>query len=209
MPTPIQDEVRQAMTGGGNLDLELAVELNDKASGTLDVYLHQVSADRVRVDLDPKGDGEPAEVLWLPWKQGEMPMLRASSIESAQRDTLFFTYYLSGCKVFAIRGGPVWHIDAPVSVNEFWPRITSDEWVEDNWPTGTAQNVAYLHRAGQADALWNLSDYLVGGPPTTYGAGNIGQAIVGGVVNNNNQLDLYFKASPWASLDYTEQLRKK
>jgi hypothetical protein len=121
---------------------------------------------------------------------------------------LFLTYYLSGCKVFAIRGEPVWHIDAQISVKEFWPRIQNEEWVEDNWAPGTTQQVAYLHRAGQNKDLWNLSAYLEGDPPSTYGSQNVGAAVVGGVVNHSQQLDLYFKASPWGSLVYTSQQRK-
>lgn len=205
MANPIQDQVRAAMTGGGNLNLEFDAALNSKAPGPLQVYLHETSAG-VRVDLD--GTGELATVLWLPWKQGELQTLQPYSIGKAAPNTLFFTYYLTGCKVFAIRGGPVWHVDAPIEVDEFWPQILNDEWVTDNWEPGTQQPVAYLHRAGQEAALWDLSAYLVGGPPSTYGEGNVGQALVGGVVDGNQQLDLYFKASPWAPLAYSDQLLK-
>jgi hypothetical protein len=206
MANPIQDQVRAAMTGGGNLDLEFDAALNDKAPGPLQVYLHE-TATGVRVDLDDTG--EPATVLWLPWRQGTLQMLQPFSIGRAARGSLFFTYYLTGCKVFAIRGGPVWHVDAPIPVGEFWPQIVGDEWVTDNWEPGTEQPVAYLRRAGQQAELWDLSEHLVGNPPSTYGAGNVGQALVGGVVDDNQQLDLYFKSSPWAPLGYTGQLLKK
>ncbi len=205
MPTPIQDNLRYQMTHGGDLTVVFDVALNAKSPGRQQVYLHEIEGG-VRIDLD--ASGEPATILWLPWRQGEITELQPSSVESAAEGTLFFTYYLSGCKVFAIRGGPVWHVDAPISVAEFWPRIASDEWVEDNWSAGTAQQVAYIHRAGQAANLWDLSAYLTGAAPTTYGAGNVGQAIVGGVVNGG-QLDFYYQASPWKVLGYAAQTLKK
>jgi hypothetical protein len=205
MPNPLQDRIRAAMTGGGNLNLEFSVDLNARPPGSLQVYLHEIQ-NGVRVDLS--SPGEAATIQWLPWQQGALTVLRPPSA-SVPPNTLFLTYYLSGCKVFAIRGGPVWHIDAPVAVDEFWPEILSDEWVEDNWPAGTPQDVAYLHRAGQAPALWDLSAHLQGGAPNTYGAGNVGQAIVGGVVNGNHQIDLYFMTSPWSRLGYARQVRGK
>jgi len=206
MPNPLQDRIRIAMTGGGDLKLDLSPALNQKYPGSLQVYLHDAE-DAVRVDLDDSG--EPATILWLPWKQGELQVLQAYSIQQAAPGTLFLTYYLSGCKIFAIRGGPVWHIDAEVSVAEFWPQIAGEEWVEDNWELGTEQDVAYLHRAGQSPVLWDLSAYLAGGPPTTYGNGNIGSATVGGVVNAGHEIDFYFQASPWATLPFSGQVRKK
>jgi len=205
MPNRLQDRIRAAMTGGGNLNLQFSADLNTKAAGSLQVYLHEIE-NGVRVDLT--SPGEAATIQWLPWKEGELSVMRPPSA-SVPANTLFLTYYLTGCKVFAIRGGPVWHIDAPVDVGEFWPQIQNDEWVEDNWPQGTPQDVAYLHRADQAAALWDLSAHLQGGAPTTYGAGNVGQAIVGGVVNANHQIDLYFMASPWSALAYAKQVRKK
>lgn len=205
MPNPLQDRIRAAMTGGGDLNLVLDPALNDKAPGSLLVYLHDLG-DGIRVDLDQSG--EAATILWLPWRQGELQALQPASIERAAANSLFLTYYLSGCKIFAIQGGPVWHIDAQVSVAEFWPQIQASEWVQDNWQAGGAQDVAYLHRAGQNAALWDLSAYLQGGAPTTYGNRNAGQALVGGVVGNG-QLDLYFKASPWADLGYSPQKSKK
>lgn len=200
MPTPIQDSVRAAMTGGGDLDLNFDEVLNTRAPGLLQVYLHETDGG-VRVDLN--SPGEAATILWLPWKQGELQMLQPYSVAKQAPGGLFFTYYLTGCKVFAIRGGPVWHIDAVVAVAEFWPLIAEDDWVQENWQARTPQDVAYLHRAGQAANLWDLSAFLAGGPPSTYGAGNVGEAIVGGIVNDDRELDLYFKASPWLSLPYT------
>ncbi|HEX6369258.1 MAG TPA: BLF1 family deaminating toxin [Longimicrobium sp.] len=208
MPNLIQDQVRAAMTDGGDLELEFDSALNTKGAGSLQVFLHETT-NGVRVDLDDAG--EAATVLWLPWKQGELQTLQPFSIGKAAPNTLFFTYYLSGCKVFAIGGGPVWHIDAPIEAAEFWPQIVSDEWVEENWEPGSEQPVAYLHRAGQQAALWDLSPYLIGGPPSTYGAGNVGQGLVGGVVDDSKRIDLYFKtssvsplpASHWVPLECT------
>jgi hypothetical protein len=205
MPNPLQDRIRAAMTGGGNLDLDLSPDLNARSQGSLQVFLHEIP-NGVRVDLS--GPGEAATILWLPWRQGQLRVWRPPSA-AIQPNILFLTYYLTGCKIFAIRGGPIWHIDAPVNVNEFWPQILNDEWVEDNWPAGTQKDVAYLRRAGQNATLWDLSARLQGGAPTTYGAGNVGQALVGGVVNSSHQIDLYFKASPWHRLGYASQLLKK
>jgi hypothetical protein len=206
MPNPLQDRIRIAMTDGGDLDLVLDQALNGRAPGSQQVYLHDVGNNAIRIDLS--NDGEPATILWLPWRQGTLQVLQPASIERAAAGSLFLTYYLSGCKLFAVQGGPVWHIDAQVSVAEFWPEIQGNEWVEDNWPAGTVQDVAYLHRAGQDPALWDLSAQLQGGPPATYGNGNVGQALVGGVVGGG-QLALYFKASPWAGLSYGPQQLKK
>jgi hypothetical protein len=205
MPTPIQDKLRTAMTTGGTLTVDFSSDLNAKAAGRLDVFLHDLGTS-IRIDL--VNTGEPANILWLPWKQGNLTELQPSSITGAAVNSLFFTYYLSGCKVFGVRGGPVWHIDAPVTVAEFWPRIASDEWVEDYWPVGDTEDVAYIHRAGQQTNLWDLSTHLSGAAPTTYGSGNVGQAIVGGVVNASKQIDFYFQASPWARLPYGKQTRK-
>jgi hypothetical protein len=206
MPNILQDRIRDAMTGGGDLELELDQALNGRGPGPQQVYLHDLGAS-IGIDLE-ENDGEAAAILWLPWRQGSLTVLQPYSIQRAAPDTLFLTYYLSGCKIFAIQGGPVWHIDAPVDVGEFWPEIQGSEWVEDHWPAGGAQDVAYLHRAGQNALLWDLSAQLQGGAPTTYGHGNLGQALVGGVVNNG-QLDLYVKSSPWAALAYgLQKLRK-
>lgn len=203
MPTPLQDRIRDAMAGGGELGLDLDQALNTKGPGTQEVYLHDQGAS-IRVDLDNGNDAEAATILWIPWRQGSVTVLQPYSTWKAAPGTLFLTYYLSGCKIFAIRGGPVWHIDAQVIVAEFWPEIMSNEWVEENWSAGETQEVAYLHRAGQNASLWDLSAHLQGGAPTTYGNGNLGQALVGGIVNNG-QLDLYFKSSPWSKLAYETQ----
>lgn len=206
MAGPIEDRVRIAMTGGGDLELVIDVNLNQRPPGSQLVYLTETE-DSVFVNRD--GPGEEATILWLPWKQGELTALQPYSIAKMPENSLFLTYYLSGCKVFGIQGGPVWHIDAPVDVGEFWPQIVASEWVEDNWQPGTAQAVAYLHRAGQTPNLWDLSAYLTGAPPTTYGAGNVGAATVGGVVNAAQEIDFYFQASPWAPLPATQQLLSK
>jgi hypothetical protein len=201
---PLADDIRAAMTGGGNLTIEFDPVLNTRASGSQQVYLHAIPGG-VRIDLTAPGD--QATILWLPWRQGELTELQPYSIQNAADDTLFFTYYLSGCKVFAIQGGPVWHIDAEVTVAEFWPQILDDDWVAENWDPGTAQMVAYIRRAGQNALLWDLSAYLQGNGPTTYGANNIGQAIVGGIVTGG-MLDFYYQSSPWASLPYSAQVLK-
>ncbi|NET05138.1 MAG: BLF1 family deaminating toxin [Symploca sp. SIO2B6] len=213
----IQDQIRTAMTTGGKLQLNFDQILNTKPSGKLDVYLHKInSSDTVEVDLNPSG-GEAAQVLWLPYKQGELTTLQPFSIGNVPSNTLFMTYDLSGCKVFAVNKttgdeacGPVWHIDAEITTKEFWPQITSDEWVEDWWQPGTQQQVAYLHRFGQSSNLWDLSPYLEGPPPTTYGDEKVLSAVVGGVVNNSKKIDLYFQEpkSSWTSLNYTSQKRK-
>ncbi|CAJ0808492.1 hypothetical protein LMG19083_04715 [Ralstonia psammae] len=201
----IQDDLRAAMTDGADRTLEFDAVLNARYPGKLDVYLHATETG-FRIDLD--SSGEPATILWLPWKQGELTTLRPESIGNADVGTLFFTYDLSGCKLFAILGGPVFHIDAPVTADEMWQQISSDEWVEEHWESGS-QQVAYVHRDGQDAGLWDLSAYLVSdGPPSTYGNGNVGSAIVGGVVNADHQLDLYMRSSPWASLKYSGQTRK-
>lgn len=206
MPTPLQDAIRAAMIGGGSLTITFDPALNGRAPGALDVYLHEIPGG---VRIDQISPGEAARILWLPWKQGELTTLQPFSVTAAAANTLFFTYYLSGCKVFAVGGGPVWHIDAPVTVAEFWPQIMDNEWVEDNWPVGETQQVAYLHRAGQSVNLWDLSAYLSGPAPATYGQGDLGQATVGGIVNANHKLDFYVQASPWAQLKYAaQQLRK-
>ncbi len=208
---PIQDNIRHAMETGGNLSVRFSPELNTKAPGMTQVYLHQVDANNVLIDLQAKG-GEPANILWLFWRQGECPMIQPFSIERAPVGTLFFTYELTGCKVFAIQGGPVWHIDSQVTVAEFWPQIMGSEWVEDNWHVGDVQNVAYLHRAGQAANLWDLSGHIAGAAPVTYGQGNVGNAVVGGIVRqgeHSKQLELYYKASPWARFNYAAQKLKK
>src|SRR2546423_12002838 len=129
MPNPLQDRIRTAMTSGGTLNLQFSADLNARAPGSLQVYLHEIP-NGVRVDLS--SPGEAATIQWLPWRQGGLTVLRPPSA-SVPPNTLFLTYYLSGCKVFAIRGGPVWHIDAQVGVDEFWPVILSDDWVADNW----------------------------------------------------------------------------
>lgn len=155
-------------------------------------------------------------MLWLPWKQGELRTLQPSSITGVPSNTLFMTYDLSGCKVFAVSStteknttGPVWHIDAPITVTEFWRQITSDEWVEDNWQPGIQGQVAYLHRKGQSSNLWDLSAHLEDHSSTKYGNDNLGSALVGGVVNNSKKIDLYFQEanSSWISLNYTTQRR--
>ncbi|HVI45116.1 MAG TPA: BLF1 family deaminating toxin [Chitinophaga sp.] len=206
----ILDNLRNAMETGGNLGVTFTQELNTKAPGMIQVYLHQVDANTVRIDLQPQG-GEEASILWLPWRQGELPVLQPFSIDTVPVGTLFFTYELTGCKVFAIQGGPAWHIDSEVRVDEFWPRIMSEEWVEDHWPVNTTQNVAYIHRAGQAAGLWDLSAHLNGAAPQTYGHNNVGNAVVGGIVrqsSNSKQLELYYKASPWAKFSYAAQKLK-
>ncbi|WP_426400941.1 BLF1 family deaminating toxin (plasmid) [Ralstonia sp. R-29] len=194
------------MTGGADQTVEFDAALNGRYPGLLDVYLHATQTG-FRIDLD--ASGEAATILWLPWKQGELTALRPDSIARAAAGTLFFTYDLSGCKLFSILGGPVFHIDALVSAEDTWQQISGDEWVEENWEPGSQQQVTYVHRGGQDAGLWDLSAYLVSdSPPSTYGNGNVGSAIVGGVVNANQQLDLYMRASPWASLTYASQTYK-
>ncbi|AGK47949.1 MULTISPECIES: eIF4A-inactivating lethal factor BLF1 [Burkholderia] len=211
MPNSLETQIRQAMKTGGTLTIEFDQALNQKSPGTLNVFLHSTKGG-VRIDLDSGNQGEPAKILWLPWKQGELQTLQPGSISTT--GMLFFTYYLTGCKVFAASGGPVWHIDAPVEVEQFWPRMSSDEWMED-WEIGTDQAIAYLHRAGQRDNLWNLSKYLEGPAPSTYGRDNLGEAVVGGIVSGPRQMDLYQYAttssgsSPWSRLAYTNQRRKQ
>lgn len=211
MPNSLEAQIRQAMKTGSTLTIEFDQALNQKSPGTLNVFLHPANGG-VRIDLDPGNQGEPAKILWLPWKQGELQTLQPGSISTV--DMLFFTYYLSGCKVFAGDGGPVWHIDAPVEANQFWRRMSSDEWMED-WEVGTDRQVAYLHRAGQSDSLWNLSAYLEGAAPSTYGRDNLGQAVVGGIVTGRQQMSLYQYAttssgsSAWSPLTYTLQQRKQ
>lgn len=205
------NDIVAAMTGGGTLNVQFDPRLNGKAPGRLEVFLSAGDLpDSVKVGVE--GPGESANILWLPWKQGELQTLQPDSVERVPPGTLFLTYVLSGCKLFAIRGGPVWHIDAPVEVGEFWPRILDDDWVKDFWSVGTAQDVAYLHRAGQQPELWDLTGLLQGGAETTYGADNLGDARVGGIVVEGQQgkyLDLYVRTSPWASLSYAEGRRKK
>lgn len=197
------------MRNGGELRLSLDPDLNLQSPGKLRVYLHEVNENEIRVDLDPGNNAEPADIVWLPWRQGEMPMVQPYSISSSPPETIFLTYELTGCKIFGIQGGPVWHIDAEVSVDEFWPIIQQEEWVQENWPAGETQNLAYLHRAGQPPELWDLSAHLAGAAPTTYGSGgNLGNAFVGGIVNDEGQLDFYFQASPWKTLPYAEQVMK-
>lgn len=207
MPNPIQDKVRDAMTHGGDLDIVLDPALNGRISGFLDVYLRETGPNTVAIGLN--APGEAARILWLPWKQGELPALWPGVSGTAPANMLFFTYYLSGCKVFAIEQGPIWHIDAEVKVQEFWPRIQNEEWVEDNWAPGTSKNVAYVHRSGQPNNLWDLSAYLDGAAPSTYGRDNVGSALVGGVVGDGGRIALYMKASPWASFKYAPQRLKK
>ncbi len=207
------DDIRNAMTSGGNLYLQLGPELKGKSPALIDVFLRRINNETIEVNsVDFNPPGESAKLLWLPWKQGELTQLQRFSIERADPETLFLTFYLTGCKVFAIKDGPVWHIDAPVSVTEFWPRIEKDEWVEDNWAKGTEKSVAYLHRAGQGQDLWDLSQYLTGNPPNTYSCGDVGEALVGGIVkdeNNSKYIDLYFSTtpSPWESMGYNNQRR--
>ncbi|ABA50512.1 hypothetical protein BURPS1710b_2316 [Burkholderia pseudomallei 1710b] len=211
MPNSLEAQIRQAMKTGSTLTIEFDQALNQKSPGTLNVFLHPANGG-VRIDLDSGNQGEPAKILWLPWKQGELQTLQPGSISTV--DMLFFTYYLSGCKVFAGDGGPIWHIDAPVEANQFWRRMSSDEWMED-WEVGTDRQVAYLHRAGQSDSLWNLSAYLEGAAPSTYGRDNLGQAVVGGIVTGRQQMSLYQYAttssgsSAWSPLTYTLQQRKQ
>ncbi|AOJ09878.1 eIF4A-inactivating lethal factor BLF1 [Burkholderia mayonis] len=211
MPNSLETQIRQAMKTGSAFTVEFDQSLNQKSPGTLSVFLHSMNGG-VRIDLDSGNHGESAKILWLPWKQGELQTLQPGSISTP--DTLFFTYYLSGCKVFAGRSGPIWHIDAPVDAAQFWRRMTSDEWMED-WVTGTDRAVAYLHRAGQRENLWKLSEYLEGPAPSTYGSGDLGQAVVGGIVSGPQQVDLYRYAttssgsSPWSPLTYGDQRRKK
>ncbi|AOI42305.1 eIF4A-inactivating lethal factor BLF1 [Burkholderia oklahomensis] len=210
MSNSLETQIRQAMKTGSAFTVEFDQSLNQKSPGTLSVFLHSMNGG-VRIDLDSGNHGESAKILWLPWKQGELQTLQPGSIST--KDMLFFTYYLSGCKVFAGSGGPIWHIDAPVDVTQFWRRMTSDEWMED-WDTGTDRAVAYLHRAGQSENLWNLSEYLEGPAPSTYGSGNLGQAVVGGIVSGPKQVDLYRYAttssgsSPWSPLAYANQRRR-
>jgi hypothetical protein len=202
---PLQDDIRNAMTQGGDLVVTFDQALNALYPGSRQVYL--VATDDGGVRINANGPGEQATILWLPYRQGEITELLASVIAAAADDTLFFTYYLSGCKVFAIQGGPVWHSDAEIDAATFWDRVQSDEWVEDNWPAGDPQQVAYIRRAGQSANLWDLSPYLVGAPPSTYGDGNVGQATVGGVVTGG-QLAFYYQTSPWQVLPYATQTMK-
>lgn len=200
----LADDIRAAMTGGGDLTIEFDPALNAVGPGSQVVYLHAIDGG-VRIDLTAPGEQET--ILWLPWRQGQITELQPYTIGRAADDTLFFTYYLSGCKVFAIQGGPVWHIDAPIDVGEFWPVILDDDWVAENWQPGEAQNVAYIVRAGQNPLLWDLQAYLQGNGPTAYGADNVGQAIVGGIVTGG-VLNFYYQSSPWASLPYSPQVLK-
>lgn len=201
-------DIKNAMINGEDLELSFDQALNDKAGGGLDVYLHEERPNRIRVDLTAEG-GEKARILWLPWKQGGLPSLSAHSVTSPRNEgKLFLTYVLSGCKVFGIAGGPIWHIDATISANVFWEQIQDVEWIQDNWQIGESQDVAYIHREGQREEYWNLSNYLEGDEPITYGRGNVGSAIVGGIVNHG-KIDLYLKASPWKTFKYTNQKRKK
>ncbi|HTQ15667.1 MAG TPA: BLF1 family deaminating toxin [Rhizomicrobium sp.] len=202
---PLEQDIRDAMTGGLALTIEFADGMNDLGTGNRQVYLTAIPGG---VRISPNAPGEQVTILWLPWRQGEMYQLRAETIEAAPNGRLFFTYYMTGCKLFAIRGGPVWHIDAQIPVAQFWPRICDEEWVKDNWQAGTAMPVAYLHRAGQGPALWDLSAFLEGDPPTTYGAANVGQAIVGGIVTDG-VIDYYYQSSPWAPLKYAFEKRLK
>jgi len=200
----LADDIRAAMTQGGNLSIEFDQALNAMYQGSRQVYLVPINGG---VRINANGPGEQATILWLPWRQGEITELQPSVIESAADGTLFFTYYLNGCKAFAIQGGPVWHSDAGITAAMFWQRVASDEWVEDNWRVGSARQVAYIHRAGQPANLWDLSAYLMGAPPTTYGYGNMGQATVGGIVNSG-QLGFYYQALPWQVLPYAAQTMK-
>lgn len=204
----LQEKIRTAMRTGGDLKLSFDPSLNTKSPGAQNVYLHAISENEIKINLTASG-GEASDILWLPWRQGELPSIQEFSISAAKPETLFLTYELSGCKLFGIKGGPFWHIDAQVSVSEFWPGILSSEWVEDYWPAGSTQDVAYLHRLGQSASLWDLSQKITGNPPTTYGSGNVGNAFVGGIVNTHNEIDLYYQASPWSPLKYTQQTMKK
>ncbi|GAA5240172.1 hypothetical protein BMMON2_29940 [Burkholderia mallei] len=102
MPNSLEAQIRQAMKTGSTLTIEFDQALNQKSPGTLNVFLHPANGG-VRIDLDSGNQGEPAKILWLPWKQGELQTLQPGSISTV--DMLFFTYYLSGCKVFAGDGG--------------------------------------------------------------------------------------------------------
>ena len=200
----LADQIRQAMKQGGNFNVEMAEAIKGIVSGKLTVYLHK-NDNGALINKEEK-DGEKCDILWLPWKQGNLPCLGTYPIESVPENTLFFTYYLSGCKIFGIKGGPIWHIDAPILVSESIKVIKEDEWVEDNWEISKSQQVAYLHRLGQQSKDWDLSDYLKGDAPTTYGKDNVGQCIVGGIVNAEKQIHLYYyDGKVWKPFDYTTQ----
>lgn len=202
---PLIDMIRNAMINGTPLNLDLDLELNQILPGLRPVYLHPLS-NGVRVDLE--APGEQAPILWLPWTQGELRSLMPYWVAQAPPGTVFLTYYLTGCKLFAIYGGPTFHIDSEMTVAEFWPQIVGTEWVDANWPVGRSQNVAYLYRAGQPGRFWNLASQLQGPPPTTYGNGdNTGMALVGGVLNSSRQIDLYYQTSPWMPLAFSAQQR--
>jgi uncharacterized Zn-binding protein involved in type VI secretion len=203
---------KEGMTKGTRFELEIDSSLKEKASGLLNVSLHKIETG---VRICSTVTGELVDALWLPWKQGNLATLQPFVHKSHNKSGMpFLTSYLSGCKVFAIRGGPIWHIDAMVSVQEFWPKILNSDWVEDHWEDGGTQEVAYLHRAGQDRDLWDLSAYLDGAEPSTYGEGNLGAGLVGGIVDNDQRIDLYLKvtlnsrSSEWAPLRYATQLRK-
>lgn len=203
----IESDLRDAITGGGDTTITFGQTLKAASPGTQDVYLQQVDPSTVHVDKIPSSGvplgAEAATILWLPWRQGGLTTLQPSSVRRAPVGRLFMTADLTGCKVLAFEGGPTFHIDALVGPDEFWTEVLQDEWIQEHFLDGTPQQVSYVHRAGQAPALWDLAGRMNGGATTTYGAGNVGLGQVAGVVAQGGQervLQLYLKASPWTAL---------
>lgn len=218
----IANKIRDGMTKGSDLKVTFGEGMKAKGTGKTVVYLHENKDDGILID-DVKDGGEECEILWLPWKQGEAYVINEYSIGAAKADQLFFTFKLTGCRVFGIEGGggeeqnegaPIWHIDAGIDAKEFMEKIfVSNDWVIDNWNVGSDQNLAYLRRAGQNPENWDLSAYFKGDPPSTYGKDNVGECTIGGICNGKGKITLYKQESvanaKWESLNYTKQNRIK
>lgn len=215
--TLLQD-IKTAMINSGTLNLLISNELNG-ATGLQTVYLHKIEGqDMIRVDLTAEG-GEQAKILYLPWVSQKNCILSERHVSDAPADTLFLTYELSGCKVFGIEGGPIWHIDGGLSVPEFSKSIFECEWCLEHWFGATEaidpaegeshyQNVAYIHRSGEPENEWDLTAFISGAAPVTYGAegDQIGSAVVGGIRGEAASLTLYCRRDTgWSPFVYSAQ----
>ena len=107
--------------------------------------------------------------------------------------------------------GVVWHIAAAMDPLQ-WIKsnIQDNPWIEKNWPIGESQNALYLHRKGQDPKNWQMDAYLKGKEDYTYGDGDMGQCIVGGICKPKwgciqlfKQDNLAMKTGKWTKLAYT------
>ena len=102
----LEQQIRDAMKNGTNVEIVLSDSLNGKDRGELEVLLYKTydeeqKQDRIHVtDTEDENakDGEKCKILWLPWIQNMSYCgLNAwQMLTHAPPETLFFTTPLTG-----------------------------------------------------------------------------------------------------------------